>query len=338
MAVKVGINGFGRIGRLVFRAMMERSDSFDVVGINDLTDADMLAYLLKYDSTQGRYPGTVEGKEAALVVDGKEVKVCSERDPSNLPWGDLGAEVVVESTGVFRDNKADGKPGYDSHIEAGAKKVVISAPTKGTAVLVVLGVNDEVLTPDAVCVSNASCTTNSLAPVAKILHEKFGLLKGLMTTCHGYTNDQRILDLVHKDKHRARAAGVNIIPTSTGAASAVGKVLPELNGKLHGFSLRVPVPTGSITDLTVVLGRKTTVEEVNGTIKEAADGPMQGIIEYVTDPIVSSDIVHSPYSSIFDSGNTMVMDGDLVKVTMWYDNEWGYSCRTADLVTKLAAL
>ena len=338
MAVKVGINGFGRIGRLACRAMCDRPETFQVMAINDLSDADMLAHLFKYDSTQGRFPGKVEAKKDALLVDGREIKVLAERDPSKLPWGAMGVEVALESTGVFRDNKTDKKAGYDSHLDAGAKKVVISAPTKGDAVMILLGVNDDVLTSQTKCVSNASCTTNSLAPVAMILDEKFGIVKGLMTTCHGYTNDQNILDLVHKDKRRSRAAAVNIIPTTTGAASAVGKVLPALKGKLDGYALRVPVPVGSITDLTVVLGKKTDRDEINEAIKAAAEGPMKGILEYVTDPIVSSDIVHNPHSSIFDSGNTLVMDGDLAKVTMWYDNEWGYSCRTADLIEKLAAL
>ncbi len=338
MAAKVGINGFGRIGRLVFRAMCDDPDRFDVVGINDLADADTLAYLLRYDSTQGPFPGKVVAKQNALVVNGKEVPVCAEKNPADLPWGDLGADVVVEATGIFRDNKKDGKPGYDSHLDAGARKVVISAPAKGDATTIVLGVNDEALTPDVTCVSNASCTTNSLAPVVKVLHEKFGVLKGLMVTCHGYTNDQRILDMIHKNKERSRAAAINIIPTTTGAASAVGKVLPELNGKLDGYALRVPVPVGSITDLTVMVGKGTSIEEVNETVRTAAEGSMKGIIEYVTDPIVSSDIVHNPHSSIFDSNNTKVLDGDMVKVTMWYDNEWGYSCRTADLVEKLAGM
>jgi len=338
MAVKVGINGFGRIGRLVFRAMAEEPERFDLVAINDLSDADMLAYLLKYDSTQGKFPGKVVAKQGALVVNGKEVKVCAEKNPANLPWGELGVDVVIEATGIFRDNKTAEKPGYDSHLDAGAKKVIISAPSKGTASMIVLGVNDDQLTADITCVSNASCTTNSLAPVAKVLHEKFGIVKGLMTTCHGYTNDQRILDMIHKDKRRARAAAVNIIPTSTGAAVAVGKVLPELNGKLDGYALRVPVPTGSITDLTIQVSKSTSIEEVNETIKAAADGAMKGIIEYCTDAIVSSDIVHNPASSIFDSGNTMVIGGDLIKVTMWYDNEWGYSNRTADLAEKMAKM
>jgi len=338
MAVKIGINGFGRIGRLVFRAMAERPDEFEIVGINDLAGPDALAILLKYDSTQGKFPGKVVAKQDALVVNGQEVKVCSEKNPANLPWGDLGAEVVVEATGIFRDNKTAEKPGYDSHLDAGAKKVIISAPSKGTAKMIVLGVNDESLTAADTCVSNASCTTNSLAPAAKVLHEKFGIVKGLMTTVHGYTNDQRILDMIHSDLRRARAAAVNIIPTTTGAAVAVGKVMPELNGKLDGYALRVPVPTGSITDLTVELEKETNVEEINETVKAAAEGPMKGIIEYVTDPIVSSDIVHNPHSSIFDSGNTAVIGGNMAKVTMWYDNEWGYSCRTADLSLKMAAL
>jgi glyceraldehyde 3-phosphate dehydrogenase len=338
MAVKVGINGFGRIGRLVFRAMKEQGDRFDIVGINDLADADMLAYLLRYDSTQGRYPGKVDVKGSDLVVDGDEVTVCSEKNPADLPWGDLGADVVIESTGIFRDNKTDAKPGYDSHLDAGARKVIISAPAKGDAATVVLGVNDDILTPETTCVSNASCTTNSLAPVVKVLHETFGVVKGLMVTCHGYTNDQKILDMIHKDKARARAAAINIIPTSTGAAVAVGKVLPELNGKLDGYALRVPVPVGSITDLTVQLGAEVTVDAVNEAIKAAAEGAMEGIIEYVTDPIVSSDIVHNAHSSIFDSNNTCVVGGDMVKVTMWYDNEWGYSNRTCDLAEKLAGM
>ena len=338
MAATVGINGFGRIGRLVFRAMAEEPDRFNAVAINDLADADMMAHLLKYDSTQGRFPGKVVAKQDSLVVNGREIRVLTERDPAALPWKELGVDVAVEATGVFRDNKTAKKPGYDSHLDAGARKVVISAPAKGDAAMVVLGVNDEVLTPDVTCVSNASCTTNSLAPVVKVLHEKFGVVRGLMTTVHGYTNDQRILDMIHSDKRRSRAAAVNIIPTTTGAAAAVGKVLPELNGKLDGYALRVPVPTGSITDLTLQVGKKTSIEEINETVQASANGLMKGIIEYVTDPIVSSDIVHNPHSSIFDSGNTLVIGGDMVKVTMWYDNEWGYSCRTADLIEKLAAM
>ena len=340
MAVKVGINGFGRIGRLAFRAMAEEPERFDIVAINDLTDADMLAYLLKYDSTQGRFPGKVVAKQNALVVNGKEIQVLAERDPAKLPWGELGVEVALESTGFFTAKASGGKSGYDSHLAAGAKRVVISAPTKDEPdATVVLGVNDEVLTADVRTVSNASCTTNSLAPVAKILNDKFGILKGVMTTCHGYTNDQSLLDQVHSKKTRSRAAAVSIVPTSTGAAKAVGKVLPELKGKLDGFALRVPIPTGSITDLNVVVSKKTSIEEVNEAVKIAAESPqLKGILEYCTDPIVSADIVHSPYSSIFDANNTLVVDGDLIKVTMWYDNEWGYSMRTADLIEKLAAL
>ena len=336
MAVKVGINGFGRIGRLVFRAMCERGDdAFEVAAINDLANVKTMGHLLKYDSTQGRFPGTVEVDGQNLVVNGKVIPTLTERDPSKLPWD--GVDVALESTGAFRDNKTDEKPGYDSHIDAGAKRVVISAPAKGTATMIVLGVNDDILTPEATCVSNASCTTNSLAPVVKVLHEKFGIVKGLMVTCHGYTNDQRILDFEHKDLRRARAGAINIIPTTTGAAAAVGIVIPELNGKLDGYALRVPIPTGSITDLTVELSEDTTVEAINEAVKEAAEGPMADILEYTDEPIVSSDIVHNPASSIFDSGNTKVI-GNMVKVTMWYDNEWGYSCRSVDLIERLAAL
>ena len=338
MATRVAINGFGRIGRLVFRVMAEQPDRFDVAAINDLASPETLAYLLKYDSTQGRFPGTVEVGDSSLIVNGKEVTVSSERNPADRPWCEMNIDVVIESTGIFTNNATADKPGYDSHLEAGAKKVIISAPAKGNAETVVLGVNDHVLDSSDVCISNASCTTNSLAPVAKVLNEKFGIVKGLMVTVHGYTNDQNVLDQVHKDLHRSRAAAVNIIPTSTGAAVAVGKVLPDLNGKLDGYALRVPVPTGSITDLTVELERDVTAEEVNQAVKEAAEGAYKGIIEYVTDPIVSSDIVHNPHSSIFDSGNTKVIGGNMVKVTMWYDNEWGYSNRTADLAERVMEL
>ncbi len=338
-AVKVGINGFGRIGRLVFRVMAERPEQFDVVAVNDLFDADMLAYMLKYDSTQGRFPGCVQAKGAALVVNGKEVPVLAEKDPSRLPWGKLGAQVVLESTGRFTTRAADGKPGYDSHLAAGARKVLLSAPAKDKPdATIVLGVNDELLKADHKCVSNASCTTNSLAPVAKVLHGSVGIVKGLMVTVHAYTNDQAILDMPYKDKRRGRAAALNTVPSTTGAAKALGEVVPELKGKLHGYALRVPVPTGSITDLTFVAGRKTTADEINKIVKEASAGPMKGIIEFVTDPIVSSDVIHNPASSLFDSTNTMVIGDDLVKVTMWYDNEWGYSCRSADLVLRMAAL
>ena len=338
MTTRVAINGFGRIGRLVFRVMAEQPERFDIACINDLAAPKTLAYLLKYDSTQGRFPGTVEFGDDSLIVNGKTIKVTSERNPANLPWAAMEIDVAIESTGIFTSNATDDKPGYDSHLTAGAKRVIISAPAKGTAETVVLGVNDHVLDSSDLCISNASCTTNSLAPVAKVLNEKFGIVKGLMVTVHGYTNDQNVLDQVHKDLHRSRAAAVNIIPTSTGAAVAVGKVLPELNGKLDGYALRVPVPTGSITDLTVELARDVTAEEINAAVEEAANGAFKGIIEYVTDPIVSSDIVHNPHSSIFDSGNTKVIGGNMAKVTMWYDNEWGYSNRTADLAERLMEL
>jgi glyceraldehyde 3-phosphate dehydrogenase len=339
MAVKVGINGFGRIGRLVFRAMSEEPERFECVGINDMFDADMLGYMLKYDSTQGRFPGKVIVKQGVLVVNGKEVPILCEKDPGKLPWGKNGAEVVLESTGRFTSRATATAPGYDSHLAAGARRVILSAPAKdkpdGT---IVLGVNDDTLNAGMKCISNASCTTNSLAPVCKILHEKIGIVKGLMTTIHAYTNDQAILDMPYKDKRRGRAAAINIVPSTTGAAKALGEVIPSLKGKLHGYALRIPIPTGSITDLTFMAARKTSVEEINEAIKAAAEGPMKGIIEYVTDPIVSSDIVHNQHSSIFDSTNTIVLDGDMVKVTMWYDNEWGYSCRTADLIERLAKL
>ena len=339
MAVTVGINGFGRIGRLAFRAMCEEPDRFNIVAINDLADADMLGYLLKYDSTQGPFPGKVVAQTGALVVNGQKIKILAEKDPSKLPWGDLGVQVALESTGIFTAKATDKKSGYDSHLAAGAEKVVISAPTKDEPdAIVVLGVNDHVLTAETRTVSNASCTTNSLAPVAKVLNDTFGIVKGVMTTIHAYTNDQGLVDQVHTKRTRARAAAINIVPTTTGAAKAVGKVLPELKGKLDGYALRVPVPVGSITDLTVSVAKKTSIEEVNGTVKAAADGPMKGILEFNADGIVSTDIVHNPHSSIFDACNTLVVDGDLVKVTMWYDNEWGYSCRTADLVEKLAAM
>jgi glyceraldehyde 3-phosphate dehydrogenase len=339
MAVKVGINGFGRIGRLVFRVMAQKPEKFDIVAINDMFDADMLGYMLKYDSTQGRFPGKVVAKQGVLVVNGKEIPILSERDPAKLPWGKLGVDVVIESTGKFTAKAVEGKAGYDSHLAAGAKRVLLSAPAKDKPdATLVLGVNDNLLNASMKTISNASCTTNSLAPVCKVLHEKFGIVKGLMTTIHAYTNDQAILDMPYKDKRRGRAAAVNIVPSSTGAAKALGEVIPALKGKLHGYALRVPVPTGSITDLTFMSAKKTSIEEINEAIREAAESSMKGIIEYVTDPIVSSDIVGNPHSSIFDSTNTIVLDNDMVKVTMWYDNEWGYSNRTADLVERIAAL
>lgn len=339
MAVKVAINGFGRIGRLVFRVMAEQPEKFDVVAINDMFDADTLSYVLKYDSTQGRFPGKVVAKQGAIVVNGKEIPILCEKDPAQLPWGDLGVDVAVEATGRFTSRASDGKAGYDSHLQAGAKKVLLSAPAKDTPdATIVLGVNDELLTSDVKSVSNASCTTNSLAPACKVLHEGIGIVKGLMTTVHAYTNDQCILDVPYKNKIRGRAAAASIIPTTTGAAKALGLVYPALKGKMHGYALRVPIPVGSITDLTFTTARKTSVEEINELVRTAAEGPMKNIIEYITDPIVSADIVHNPHSSLFDSNNTIVLDGDMVKVTMWYDNEWGYSNRSADLVERMAAL
>jgi glyceraldehyde 3-phosphate dehydrogenase len=339
MAAKVGINGFGRIGRLVFRVMAESPDKFEVLGVNDLFDADMLAYMLRYDSTQGRFPGKVVAKQGAIVVNGREIPILNEKDPSKLPWGKFGIDVVVECTGRFTSRCSDGKPGYDSHLAAGAKRVLLSAPAKDKPdATIVLGVNDNLLNAGMKCISNASCTTNSLAPVCKVLHEKIGIVKGLMTTIHAYTNDQAVLDMPYKDKRRGRAAALNIVPSTTGAAKALGEVIPALKGKLHGFALRVPVPVGSITDLTFLAARKTSVEEINEIMRAAAEGPMKGIVEYVSDPIVSSDVIGNPASSIFDSTNTMVLDGDMVKVTMWYDNEWGYACRSVDLVERLAAM
>ena len=336
MAVAVGINGFGRIGRISFRAMMARQGEFDILAINDLGDPKALAMLLKYDSVQGPYPGTVEVDGDSLVVDGKKVKVVAKRDPRELPWKELGVDIALESTGFFTSEATADKPGYDSHLTAGARKVVISAPSKGRAKLIVLGVNDQDLTAADDCISNASCTTNCLAPMAKVLHENFGIEKGLMTTVHAYTNDQKTADQIHSDPRRARAAGVNIIPTSTGAASAVGKVLPELNGKLTGISLRVPVPVGSVTDLVALMSKDVTPEDVNAAMKAAAEGPLKGILQYVTDPIVSSDIVRNPHSSIFDASWTQVIGGNLVKVVTWYDNEWSYSVRLADLAAYVA--
>lgn len=338
MAVKVGINGFGRIGRISFRAMAARSDEFEIVGVNDLGDPKDLAMLLKYDSVQGRFPGKVEAGENSLIVDGRKIRVFAERDPRNLPWGDVGAEVALESTGFFRGRETADKPGFDSHIKAGARKVVISAPAKDPDLTVVLGVNDDKLTPEHNCVSNASCTTNCLAPMVKVLNDEFGLEYGLMTTVHAYTNDQKLADQLHSDPHRARAAAINIIPTTTGAADAVGQVLPEVNGKLTGISLRVPVPAGSITDLVATLGKSATAEDVNRAMKQAADGPLKGIMEYTTDPIVSSDIVGNAHSCIFDAEWTRHVGPNMVKVFGWYDNEFGYSNRTADLIARLASL
>jgi glyceraldehyde 3-phosphate dehydrogenase len=341
VAIRIGINGFGRIGRLTFRNLLERSSEFEVVAINDLSKIEMNATLLKYDSVHGRFPGTVTFDDKNLIVDGKPVKVFQLRNPAELPWKDLKVDIVIESTGIFTARAKDGKPGYDTHLEAGAKKVVLSAPAKdGADLTCVLGVNDDKLTADMKCVSNASCTTNCLAPIAKVLHETFGIESGLMTTVHAYTNDQRVQDLVHEDPYRARAAAINIIPSTTGAAKAVGLVLPALKGTLTGISLRVPVPTGSIVDLTANLAKETTAAEINAAMKKAADGPLKGILKYTDDPLVSSDIVDDPHSSIFVSDWTQVLGekGKLAKVLSWYDNEWGYSCRTADLCARLGKM
>jgi glyceraldehyde 3-phosphate dehydrogenase len=319
--------------------MQERAKDFEVVAINDLTSNETLATLLKYDSIHRRFNGKVDYDDQNLVVDGKKIRVFEEKDPAALPWGDLGADVVIESTGVFTSRKKAGKAGYDSHLDAGAKRVVLSAPAKDEPDLtVVLGVNDDKLTKDMKCISNASCTTNCLAPVAKVLHESFGIERGLMTTVHAYTNDQRVQDMPHKDLYRARSAAQNIIPTSTGAAKAVGLVIPALKGKLTGIALRVPVATGSVVDLTVDLAKKATAAEINAAMKAAAEGPLKGILCYTEDAIVSSDIIGDAHSSIFAAPWTQVMQDDMVKVVSWYDNEWGYSVRTADLVAKFAAL
>jgi glyceraldehyde 3-phosphate dehydrogenase len=334
MPLRVGINGFGRIGRNVFRAAQEQGADIEWVAVNDLTDAKTLAHLLKYDSILGPYPGTVEQTDGGLRVDGKELKVLAERDPGALPWGDLGVDVVIESTGFFTKREDAAK-----HLAGGAKKVIISAPATGPDATVVLGVNfDEVYDKASHdVISNASCTTNCLAPVAKVLNDTVGIDHGLMTTIHAYTADQRLQDMPHSDLRRARAAALNLIPASTGAAKAIGLVIPELNGKLHGFAVRAPVPTGSVVDLTVVAKRETSVEEVNEALHAAASegGPLKGYLAYTEDPIVSTDIVKSPFSSIVDAQLTSVMQGTMVKVVAWYDNEWGYSNRIVDLVQKV---
>jgi glyceraldehyde 3-phosphate dehydrogenase len=332
MPVRVGINGFGRIGRNLFRAAQAKNADIEWVAVNDLTDSKTLAHLLKYDSILGPYPGTVEVSDNGILVDGKELKVLAERDPGALPWGDLGVDVVVESTGFFT-KRADAA----KHLEAGAKKVIISAPASDEDITVVLGVNFDKYDKDAHhVISNASCTTNCLAPFAKVVNDAIGIKHGLMTTIHAYTADQNLQDAPHKDLRRARAAAVNLVPTSTGAAKAVGLVLPELNGKLNGFSVRAPIPTGSLVDLTFEATRETSVEEVNDVFKGKADtGDLAGILQYTEDPIVSSDIVTNPFSSIVDGGLTAVLDGTLVKVVSWYDNEWGYSNRLADLAQKV---
>jgi glyceraldehyde 3-phosphate dehydrogenase len=331
-SVKVGINGFGRIGRNLFRAAHEAGTDLEFVAVNDITDTKTLAHLLKYDSILGRFPGEVSHSESSLTVDGNEIKVLSERDPAALGWGDLGVDVVIESTGLFtkRDDAA-------KHLEAGAKKVIISAPATDPDVTVALGVNfDEAYDPDSHhIISNASCTTNCLGPLAKVIHDAVGLDHGLMTTIHAYTADQRLQDMPHKDLRRARAAALNLIPTSTGAAKAVGLVLPELDGKLNGIAVRAPVATGSVVDLVCQVSRETSVEEINAAAKEAATGPMEGILSYTEDPIVSTDIVGDPHSSVFDADQTMVMGGTMVKAVSWYDNEWGYSNRCVELAAKV---
>jgi glyceraldehyde 3-phosphate dehydrogenase (phosphorylating) len=333
MAVRVGINGFGRIGRNVFRAAYERGADIEWLAVNDLVDPKTIAHLLKYDSNYGPFPGSVEATEKGLRVDGRDIQVLAERDPAQLPWEELGAEVVIESTGLFTDRENASK-----HLEAGAQKVVISAPATDPDVTVALGVNfDEAYDRDQHrIISNASCTTNCLAPIARVLNDTVGIKHGLMTTIHAYTADQRLQDMPHRDLRRARAAAVNLIPASTGAAKAIGLVIPDLNGKLNGMAVRAPVPTGSVVDLTVEAERETTVEEVNDAMRSAAEeGPLKGLLTYVTDPIVSTDIVKNPASSILDSQLTAVMDGTMVKLIAWYDNEWGYSNRIVDLVQRL---
>ncbi|MCK5569812.1 MAG: type I glyceraldehyde-3-phosphate dehydrogenase [Spirochaetes bacterium] len=330
MSVRVAINGFGRIGRNVFR-IADKRDEIDIVAVNDMFPPDQLAILLKYDSVYRRFDGMIEAMEGGFKVNGKAVKVLKEKDPTKLPWKDLGVDLVVESTGVFRMREQ-----VAMHLTAGAKKAILTVPAKDEIDrTIVLGVNDEMLKPGDQIVSNASCTTNCLAPVAKVLHDNFTIKSGLMTTIHAYTNDQRLLDLPHSDMRRARSAAINLIPTTTGAAKAIGKVIPDLNGKLDGMAMRVPVPTGSLVDLSVVLDKDVTKDDINGAIKKAADGPMKGILEYCTDPIVSSDIIENPHSSIFDSLATMVIDKRFVKLISWYDNEWGYSNRVVDLIIKL---
>ncbi|WP_186428801.1 type I glyceraldehyde-3-phosphate dehydrogenase [Clostridium sp. BSD9I1] len=331
--VKIGINGFGRIGRNVFKALVKNyADQLEVVGINDLTDAKTLAHLLKYDSLYGKFEGTVEAKESSIVVNGKEIKIFAERDPKNLPWGSLGADIVIESTGLFTDAEK-----AKAHIEAGAKKVLISAPAKNEDITVVIGVNEEEYDPaNHHIISNASCTTNCLAPFAKVLDREFGIVKGLMTTIHSYTGDQRLLDAPHRDPRRARAAAESMIPTTTGAAKAVALVLPQLKGKLNGFSLRVPTPTVSCTDLVAELSKEVTVDEVNAAFKKASETDMKGILGFCEEPLVSIDFRGDERSSIIDAMSTMTIEGNMVKVISWYDNEWGYSNRLADLTKYVA--
>lgn len=330
--IKVAINGFGRIGRNVFKIALER-ENIEIVGINDLTDTKTLAHLLKYDSTQGRFNGEVKHDENGIIINGNKIIITAERNPANIPWSQT-PDVVIESTGIFV-SKESPKGGYGDHLKNGAKKVILTVPAKDKIDnMIVLGVNDDSLKPEDICVSNASCTTNCLAPIAKVLNDEFGIINGLMTTIHSYTNDQNILDLPHGDLRRARSAAVSQIPTTTGAAKAVGKVIPSLNGKLDGMAVRVPTPTGSLVDLVVNLEKEATIEQINAAMKKAAEGSMKGILEYTEDPIVSVDIIHNPHSSIFDAMSTMVQ-GKTVKVLSWYDNEWGYSNRVVDLIGKL---
>jgi len=335
MSTKVAINGFGRIGRAVARLIIQRKGDLDLVAVNDLSDAKSLAHLFKYDTVMGKWNGTVEVKGSKLIINGKEIEVLAVKNPAELPWKDMGVKIVVESTGIFR-TKESPKGGYGDHLKAGAEKVVLTVPAKDDIeATIVLGVNDKKLTKDVKFVSNASCTTNCLAPVAKVLNDSFGIEQGLMTTIHAYTNDQKVADMIHKDLRRARAAAVNIIPTTTGAAKAIGKVIPELDGKLDGFAIRVPVPVGSVVDLVVNVKKDATVDSVNAAMKKAADGPMKDMLVYCDEPIVSSDIINNPASSIFDSLCTMVI-GKTIKVVSWYDNEWGYSNRTVDIMEKMA--
>ena len=330
--IKVGINGFGRIGRLTYRALLTKSN-VEVVAINDLTDAKTLAHLFKYDSVHGKFNGEVAFEGDSIIINGHKMKVMAERDPANLPWGAIGVDIVVECTGIFRTREKMSK-----HLAAGAKKVLLSVPSdnkEDVDATIVLGVNDDTLTPDMKLISNASCTTNCLAPIAKVLNDSFGIKKGLMNTIHSYTNDQIILDAPHKDLRRARAAAVSIIPTKTGAAKAIGLVIPQLEGKMDGFAVRVPTPDGSLVDLTCQLDRTVTKDEINAAMKAAANGPMKGVLEFLAEPLVSCDIIGNSHSSIYDSELTKVLGGDLVKVISWYDNEFGYSCRLADLVVKM---
>jgi glyceraldehyde 3-phosphate dehydrogenase len=337
MATKVAINGFGRIGRAIARLIFERKGELELVTINDLSDSKSLAHLFKYDTVMGRWEGTVEAKDAGLVINGKSIKVLSVKNPAELPWKDMGVKIAVESTGIFR-TKESPKGGYGDHLKAGADKVILTVPAKDKIdATIVMGVNDNTLTKDIKCVSNASCTTNCLAPIAKVLNDSFGIERGLMTTVHAYTNDQRVADMIHKDLRRARAAAVNIIPTTTGAAKAIGQVIPDLDGKLDGFALRVPVPVGSVVDLVAIVKKEATVESINAAMKKAAQGPMKGILVYCDEPIVSSDIIKNTASSTFDSLCTMAK-GNLVKLVSWYDNEWGYSNRTVDIMEKMVKL